>query len=99
MAIARISVAIVLQREKGGDRIEDIRISAGAVTPLPYRMSDAESLLRGKTPDEERIKLASQNVSETMIRQSGIRPSTSYKAPVLEALFFRAMRKALEEER
>ena len=99
MAIARMSVAIILQREEGRDRIEDIRISAGAVTPLPQRMSDAEAIFTGKSPDEKVLQKASLKVSDTMIRQSGIRPSTSYKAPVVEALFIRAMQKALEGER
>ncbi len=95
MAIARMSVAVVLQREKG--RIEDIRIAVGSVTPTPERMSEAEDLLKGRAPDEERLRLAARQISETMIRQCGVRPSTSYKRPVVEALFIRAMRKALEE--
>jgi CO/xanthine dehydrogenase FAD-binding subunit len=94
MAIARMSVAILLQTKK--DRIEDIRISVGSVTPIPQRMSEAEVFLRGKSPDEEALKRASFKVSETMIHRSGVRPSTSYKRPVVEALFIRAMRKALE---
>jgi CO/xanthine dehydrogenase FAD-binding subunit len=96
MAIARMSVAIVLQMEKGKDRIEDIRVSAGSITPTPQRMSNAEAILKGKSPDEGLLKMASRKVSETMIYQSGIRPSTSYKRPVVEALFIRAMRKVLE---
>jgi CO/xanthine dehydrogenase FAD-binding subunit len=97
MAIARMSVAVVLQMGKGKNRIEDIRISVGSVTPTPQRMSEAEAFLKGKSPDEKALKSASIKVSETMIRRSGIRPSTSYKTPVVEALFIRAMRKALEE--
>jgi len=97
MAIARMSVAIILQMEKGKDRIEDIRVSAGSITPTPQRMSDAEAILKGKSPDEGLLKMASRKVSETMIHESGIRPSTSYKRSVVEALFIRAMRKVLEE--
>ncbi len=95
MAIARMSVAILLQTKK--DRIEDIRISVGSVTPIPQRMSEAEVFLKGKSPDEVSLQKASLKISEAMIRQSGIRPSTSYKKPVVEALFIRAMKKALEE--
>ncbi len=91
MAIARMSVAVVLQMERG--RIEDIRISVGSITPTPQRMSEAEALLKGKAPDEEGLQLAAHQVSETMIRPSGIRPSTSYKKPVVEALFIRAVKK------
>jgi CO/xanthine dehydrogenase FAD-binding subunit len=96
MAIARMSVAIVLQMEKRKSRIKDIRISAGSVTPTPQRMSEAETFLKGKSPDEESLQKASLKVSEAMVRQSGIRASTAYKRLVVEALFMRAMRKALE---
>jgi len=94
MAIARMSVAVIVQLEKG--RFEDVRISVGSVTPTPRRMSEAEGVLKGRAPDEEGLKLAAHWVSETMIRQSGIRPSTSYKKPVVEALLMRAMKGALE---
>jgi len=95
MAIARMSVAVILQFEKG--LIEDIRISVGSVTPTPGRMSDAEAVLKGKLPNEEGVQVAARKVSETMIRQSGIRPSAAYKRPVVEALVIRAIRKAIEE--
>jgi len=95
MAIARMSVAVILQIEK--NRIEDIRICVGSVTPTPKRMSEAETFLKGKSLDEELLQRASFKISEAMIQQSGIRPSTSYKRPVVEALFVRAMRKVLEE--
>ena len=94
MAIARMSVAVIVQLEKG--RFEDVRISVGSVTPTPRRMSEAEGVLKGRAPDEEGLKLAAHRVSETMIRESGIRPSTSYKKPVVEALLMRAMKSALE---
>jgi hypothetical protein len=42
--------------------------------------------------------MASRKVSEMMIQQAGVRPSTSYKAPVVEALFLRGIEKALGKE-
>jgi CO/xanthine dehydrogenase FAD-binding subunit len=97
MAISRMSVAVVLRMARGEDRIEEVRISAGAVTPTPHRMSEAESILKGKTSDEGTMKKAAQCISKAMVRWSGVRPSTAYKAPVVEALFLRCMRQALEE--
>lgn len=93
MAVARMSVAIILHLVR--DQIEDIRISVGSVTPIPQRISEAEAVLKGKSPDEKGLQLAASKVSERMILQSGIRPSTSYKRPVIEALFIRAMKEAL----
>jgi CO/xanthine dehydrogenase FAD-binding subunit len=98
MAIARVSVAIVLQIEKRNKLIKDVRISVGAVTPTPLRMSDAEGFLKEKSLNGERLRMASQKVSEAMIQRAGVRASTSYKAPVIEALFMRGFKKALEEE-
>jgi CO/xanthine dehydrogenase FAD-binding subunit len=95
MAIARMSVAVLLRKNKGC--MEDVRISVGAVTPTPQRMSEGEALLEERPPDEAVLKKASLKVSETMIRQSGVRPSTSFKRPVVEALFLRAIRIALED--
>lgn len=94
MAIARMSMAVILQIEN--HRIKEIRISTGSVTPTPQRMSEAEAFLKGKLPEEELLQRASSKISKTMICQSGIRPSTSYKKPVLEALFIRSMKKALQ---
>ena len=97
MAIARMSVAVLLRMEERKKRIEDIRIAVGSVTSTPQRMSEAEAFLMGKSPDEEFLRKSSIKVSETMIHRSGVRLSTSYKRPVVEALFVRAIKKALEE--
>lgn len=97
MAIARMSVAIVLQIETSMNLIEDIRISLGAVTPRPQRMPEVEDFLKGKSLDEAILKMASQKVSGVMVRTSGVRSSTPYKAPVVEALFLRALRSAQED--
>jgi CO/xanthine dehydrogenase FAD-binding subunit len=94
MAISRMNVAIILQI--GKNRIEDVRIAVGSVTPTPQRMSEAETFLKGKLPDKRSLQKASLKVSEAMIQRSGIRASTSYKKPVVEALFMRAVKKALE---
>ncbi len=97
MAIARMSIAIILGMEKGKRQIKDIRIAAGSVTPTPQRLSEAEDLLREKSPDKETLQAAALKVSATMISKTGVRPSTPYKRPVIEALFIRGMRKALKE--
>jgi CO/xanthine dehydrogenase FAD-binding subunit len=98
MAIARMSVAVLVELGKGNRQVKDVRISLGSVTPTPQRMSDVEALLKRKSPDEKMLKMASKKISEIMIQHAGVRPSTSYKAPVMEALFMRAFRKALGKE-
>jgi len=96
VAIARMSVAIVLEMEKRKKRIKEIRIAAGSVTPTPQRFSEAEGFLSAKSPDEETLRRTSLKISEIMINRTGIRASTPYKRPVIEALFMRGMRQALE---
>jgi len=98
MAIARMSMAIVLQMDPEKCVVEDIRICVGAVTPTPQRMFDAEVILKGEPADQNLLTKASQKISEAMVRRSGVRASTSYKVPVVESLFLRAMSKALGEE-
>ncbi|MBS3918268.1 MAG: xanthine dehydrogenase family protein subunit M [Deltaproteobacteria bacterium] len=97
MAIARMSMAVVLRIERSSNLIKDIRISPGAVMPRPQRMPEVEDFLKGKSPDEAILKTASQKVSGVMVLTSGVRSSTPYKAPVVEALFLRAMRSCLED--
>jgi CO/xanthine dehydrogenase FAD-binding subunit len=97
MAISRMSLAVVLRMSRGENLVEEVRIAVGAVTPTPHRMLEAESALKGKTANEGTMKKAAQCISKAMVRWSGVRPSTAYKAPVVEALFLRCMRQAMEE--
>jgi len=94
MAIARMSIAVLLQRE--GNRMKEVRISVGAITPTPQRMKEAESLLEDQPFDLERLRVASEKVSSEMVLRSGVRPSTSYKSPVVKALTMRAIQQAFE---
>lgn len=92
MAISRMSIAVLLQRE--GNRMKEVRISIGAITPTPQRMKEAESLLKNQPFDLERVRIASKKISSEMVLRSGVRPSTSYKSPVVEALIIRAIQQA-----
>jgi carbon-monoxide dehydrogenase medium subunit/xanthine dehydrogenase FAD-binding subunit len=94
MAIARISIAIVFRVNESKGFIQDIRISVGSATPTPQRMSIAEEVLKGRQPDEASLRLAARNLSGGMIQRTGTRLSTSYKVPVIEALFMRAFKNA-----
>jgi CO/xanthine dehydrogenase FAD-binding subunit len=96
MAIARMSIAVIVVRDTHG-RIEDVRISTGALMPTPQRVAEVEAVLRGKVPDGKLLELAARRLSQVVLTQTGIRPSTSYKKPVVEALFVRAMCEALGE--
>lgn len=90
LVIARLNIAVSLKTDEKGI-IKDIRIAPGSVMPIPCRAIEAEKLLIGQTPNEEIINRASKKVSDTMVEKSGVRASTIYKKPVIEAITRRAI--------
>ena len=96
LAISRMNVAVVIVL--GGGKIIEARIAPGSATPMPDRIAIAEEILLGKEPSEELFRLAGEKVSEEMIKRSGVRWSTPYKKPVIEALTARALREAAGKE-
>jgi carbon-monoxide dehydrogenase medium subunit/xanthine dehydrogenase FAD-binding subunit len=90
LVISRLNIAVSLKTDEKGI-IKDIRIAPGSVMPLPCRAIEAEKLLIGQTPNEEIINRASKKVADIMVEKSGIRASTIYKKPVIEAITRRAI--------
>ena len=90
LVIARLNIAVSLKTDEEGI-LEDIRIAPGSVMPIPCRVIEAEKLLIGQTPNDEIINRASKKVADTMVEKSGIRASTIYKKPVIEAITRRAI--------
>jgi CO/xanthine dehydrogenase FAD-binding subunit len=97
MAIARLSVAVAVRMRKGDSVLEDVRISVGAMTPIPQRFVEAEAFLRGQSPGSDLFKGASRKISGEILHVTGRRESSSYKIPVAEALFIRALERAMGE--
>ena len=61
-------------------------------------METAEQVLVGKKPSEELWKAAGKAVSEEMIRRTGIRWSTEYKQPAVEAIVEDALAECARRE-
>ena len=95
LAKSRMSLAVAARLNEE-HRVEEIRISAGSVTPLPCRFKAAEAVLLGKIRVEENLKDAAGLISGEMIERSGYRWSTDYKKPVVEALAVRALKLVME---
>lgn len=93
LAISRMNVAAALELRKDG-AISAARIAPGCVFRSPDRIREAEELLIGKMPSRALFSEAGQLSSEEMIRRTGVRWSTAYKQPVLEALVERALLQA-----
>ena len=66
----------------------------GCVFATPDRVECAEALVKGKAPSAALFEEAGKAVSEEMIKRTGIRWSTEYKKPVVEALVQRALCRA-----
>ena len=94
MAISRLNVAVSISLNKEG-KANDVRISPGCVFAIPDRVCTAEEVLLGKVPTDTLITEAGKMVSEEMISRTGVRWSTEYKRPVIEALTRRALKQAL----
>lgn len=93
LAISRINVAVAFQMQNG--IMTDVRIAPGCVFRTPNRAVKAEAILMNEVPGEKIFQAASEAAALEMIEQTGIRWSTEYKWPVLEAMVKRALWEAL----
>lgn len=83
-ALSAVAVALEL---KGGV-VQDCRIVLGGVAPIPWRVPEAEALLKGKTPSAEILQQIAEKALEGAIplNQNG------YKVALTKALVRRAVR-------
>ncbi len=93
LAISRMNVAAALELQNDGT-ISGARIAPGCVFRSPDRVREAEQYLIGKAPSRKLFAEAGVLSSEEMIRRTGVRWSTEYKQPVLEAIVERALLQA-----
>lgn len=89
LAISRMNAAVVLKLEDG--KIRDARIVPGCVFATPDRLAAAEQHVEGKAPSLKLFDECGKLASEEMIARTGVRWSTEYKQPVVEALVRRAL--------
>ncbi len=90
LAIARLSVAWAIKERNG--IFEDVRISIGSCTPMPFRPEEAENFLKGKKKADAIIKDTVSIILKGIVEKSGMRPSYRYKLPVLEGLLTKILR-------
>ncbi len=89
LAISRMNMAVAILVKNGV--IEDARIAPGCVFATPSRVAKAEEFLKGKAPSAELFEACGDIVSQVMIEKTGVRWSTEYKKPVVEALTAQAL--------
>ena len=80
-AISKVCVAAL--GRVVGDVIEDVRIAAGSVTPVPMRLQKTEQLLRGKTIDAALSQRACETAMGEVRPIDDIRSTARYRAAVV----------------
>lgn len=98
VAVARMNLAVQLTIDASG-RIETAGIAAGAVLPRPARLTAMEEQLAGQFPTEALLSSVGQTATQTMLAQSGSRPSMTYKEPALKNLVIQGLKQAARRER
>ena len=93
LAISRLNAAVVIKAAEDG-KIESVSIAPGCIFTVPERVAKAEEVLTGSKPSEEDFQKAGEAVSAEMIERTGIRWSTEYKKPAVEAIVRDALEKA-----
>jgi CO/xanthine dehydrogenase FAD-binding subunit len=84
LAIARVSGCCVLLLN--GGVVESIRFALGASTSKPERIRPVEEFLTGRELTVEVFREAGKLAAEYVLKQTGTRPSSGYKLPVIEKL-------------
>lgn len=92
LAISRMNVVVILNTKE--NNIISAVISPGSVMPIPQRLKEAEDMLVGKKPDKNLFVAVGKKVGEIMVNRTGVRWSTEYKKPVLEAMVERSLNEA-----
>jgi len=91
--ISRMTLAVSLVKDEN-DIIKSAQIAVGSVFPVPSRVTELENMLVGQTITSALFNDAANLAADLMIRESGLRWSTSYKKPVLIGLMGRALNEA-----
>lgn len=90
LAISRLSMAAMVNKDEQ-NRIAFMRLSLGACTPTPHRMTAVEEFLTGEKTTQALLFRAGKLLAEKMIEITGRRSSIIYKEPAVQGLFVRMM--------
>jgi CO/xanthine dehydrogenase FAD-binding subunit len=96
LAIARLNGCCALQINGGA--VGSVRFALGAATSKPERIRAVEEFLTGRILDTETLKAAGKLAAEYVLQQTGTRPSSGYKLPVVERLTVSLIQAALGKE-
>jgi xanthine dehydrogenase YagS FAD-binding subunit len=89
-ALASAAVALDIQDGK----INEARIALGGVATLPWRARETEAMLKGKTPDDETLRVA----ADKAFLHATARPDNEFKIALGKRTMIRALRQAAAME-
>lgn len=96
-AISQVNLAVWLRPEKGSGRLEEVRLAAGSVAPVPLRLRRTEALLQGRVPEEALLAEAAALAAEEVRPISDVRAGEAYRRRITSALLRDALAEALAE--
>ena len=97
MAISVVSVAVLVEVEKG--ICKKARVALGAVSPTPVRAYGVEEILTGCAITEERIAKCSEKVQSEIHPITDIRASDEYRRSMASVLLGRLLRQVARKEK
>jgi carbon-monoxide dehydrogenase medium subunit len=92
--LATVNAAVRVTISVGGI-CQDVRIALGAVAPTPVRVKAAESMLRGKKPQDELLEKVAEQASKEISPITDIRGSAQYRTTLSRVLVERALNEAV----
>ena len=91
-----VSVAVLLTLDDAHEGIKDVIVTVGCVNPKPFRATEAEALLRGKSVEEAQIASdkAGKAAAEMADPSDDLNGSSAYKKQLVAILVQRAFLQA-----
>ena len=95
MDIAVVGLGLVAVFEKGGDKVQDLRVVLGAVAPTPVRASNMEKTVKGNPLSDELIAKAAEAACTDASPISDVRSSEAYRKDLIFAYAKQALAAAM----
>ena len=89
VAISRITLAVLMELNE--NKINEIRIASGAVTPIGTRFPKLEKFAKGNEMNDNFLKTLASKMGEEIIKLTGLRWSSEYKLPVVQQMFYQML--------
>lgn len=90
-----VALALSITLTPDTKKVKELRISMGAVAPIPMRAKDAEKILEAQIPDDALIEKVAECCSKESKPIDDFRASASYRRHVIKVLAQRTLKNAL----